>query len=54
MNDIGMVKSVTGTSMNLNTRPGQGCDKPVATKGSASPGGTKPPKPAEVAVSMPK
>ena len=51
--DIGSVKGVTGTSMNLNTQPGYGGEKPMATAGTASPGGTKPAKPAEKPVPMP-
>ena len=53
-NDIGSVKGVSGSSMNLNTEKGQGCTKPSASGGSASPGGTKPSKPAEAPVAMPK
>lgn len=53
-NDIGGVTGVRGTSMNLNTQPGQGNQKPSATAGSANPGNTKPSKPADGAVPMPK
>jgi hypothetical protein len=52
-NDIGSVRGITGKSTELNTRGGQGCDKPVFA-GSANPGGTKPEKPAEKSVPMPK
>ena len=51
---IGNVKGVSGTSMNLNTHKGEGCQKPSTSAGSASPGGTKPSKPAEAPVPMPK
>ena len=51
---IGNVKGVSGTSMNLNTQKGEGCQKPSTSAGSASPGGTKPCKPAEAPVPMPK
>lgn len=54
MDDIGSVKSVNGTSMNLNTQAGQGAQKPMPTAGSADPGGTKPPKPADAPVPMPR
>ena len=53
-NDIGSVKGVSGSSMNLNTQKGEGCQKPSTSAGSASPGGTKPSKPAEAPVPMPK
>lgn len=53
-NDIGDIKSVNGTSMNLNTQPGQGTNKPSATAGKANPGDTKPSCPAEPAVPMPR
>lgn len=53
-NDIGSVKGVTGNSTCLNTQPGQGTQKPSPTAGSVNPGDTKPPKPADGAVPMPK
>lgn len=53
-NDIGDIKSVNGTSMNLNTQPGQGTMKPSSSAGKANPGDTKPSTPAEPAVPMPK
>lgn len=53
-NDIGSVKGMTGTSMNLNTQPGQGTQKPMPTAGKMNPGDTKPSKPADGAVPMPK
>lgn len=53
-NDIGGVRGVTGTSMNLNTQPGEGGMKPSASAGTSDPGKTKPPKPAENPVPMPK
>jgi hypothetical protein len=52
-NDIGMVKGVTGTSMGLNTQAGMGGQKPSAA-GNANPGGTKPSKPADAPVPMPR
>lgn len=52
-NSIGDVKGVTGNSTALNTQAGQGAMKPSAS-GNASPGGTKPAKPADAAVPMPK
>ncbi len=51
--DIGSVKGVMGTSMALNCQPGYGTVKPSAM-GNASPGGTKPSKPPEAHVPMPK
>ena len=53
-NEIGNVRGVSGTSMNLNTQPGQGTQKPSPSAGTENPGGTKPPKPAEGPVQMPK
>jgi len=53
-NDIGTQKGISGTSMNLNTQPGQGTQKPSATAGKADPGGTKPPAEKDDAVPMPK
>ena len=52
-NDIGSVKGVMGHSTALNNQAGQGTVKPSAA-GTESPGGTKPPKPPEAAVPMPK
>ena len=52
-NDIGSVKGVSGTSMALNTQAGEGSMKPSAS-GKDSPGGTKPDRPADKAVPMPK
>lgn len=54
MDDIGSVKGINGTSMNLNTQKGQGTVKPSASAGMASPGGTKPTRPGEAPVPMPK
>ncbi len=51
--DIGSVKGISGTSMALNVQPGQGTQKPSAM-GNSNPGGTKPSKPAEGHVPMPK
>jgi hypothetical protein len=52
-NDIGSVRGVSGHSTALNCQAGQGTQKPSAA-GNASPGGTKPPKPADGSVPMPK
>ena len=54
MNEIGNVKGITGTSMNLNTQKGEGGQKPMVSAGTSDPGGTKPPKPAQESVPMPK
>ena len=53
-NDIGSVKGINGTSMGLNTQPGQGTTKPSATAGKSDPGGTKPSMPSEPSIPMPK
>lgn len=52
-NDIGNIGSVNGSSTALNSQRGCGAMKPSA-KGNDSPGGTKPSKPAETSVPMPK
>lgn len=52
-NDIGSVRGIMGNSMALNGQPGQGTQKPSAA-GRDNPGGTKPDKPAEGPVPMPK
>ena len=52
--DIGTIKSINGTSMNLNNQPGMGTQKPSASAGKADPGGTKPPMEKDGAVPMPK
>lgn len=52
-NDIGSVRGITGNSMALNCQSGQGTQKPSAS-GNASPGGTKPSRPADGPVPMPK
>ena len=52
-NDIGSVKGVMGNSLALNGQKGEGAQKPAAS-GSGNPGNTKPPKPAEGSVPMPK
>ena len=52
-NDIGSVKGTRGTSMEYNTQPGCGGQKPMPT-GKSNPGDTKPPYPAPGAVPMPK
>jgi len=52
-NDIGNVRGISGNSMALNCQAGQGTQKP-APAGNPSPGGTKPPKPADGYVAMPK
>lgn len=51
--EIGNVKSITGCSTALNGQAGQGGQKPSAS-GNASPGGTKPDKPAPAPTPMPK
>lgn len=53
-NDIGSQTGIGGTSMALNNQKGQGTVKPSGTSGNANPGGTKPDKPAEAGVPMPK
>ena len=53
-NEIGTQTGISGTSMALNTQKGYGAVKPSATAGSSSPGGTKPDKPADAAVPMPR
>lgn len=52
-NDIGSVRGITGTSTALNTQSGQGAVKPSA-QGKENPGMTKPDKPADAPVPMPK
>lgn len=52
-NDIGSVRGISGNSMALNGQSGQGTQKPMPA-GSGNPGNTKPPKPAEGSVPMPK
>lgn len=52
-NTIGDVKGTTGNSMSLNGQAGQGANKPSAS-GAGNPGGTKPSKPVEAPVPMPK
>jgi hypothetical protein len=41
-NDISNIKSINGTSMNLNTAPGCGANKPMEKAGTSNPGNTKP------------
>jgi hypothetical protein len=53
-NTIGDVRGVSGTSSNLNSQPGQGTQKASAGAGTSNPGGSRPPKPADGAVPMPK
>lgn len=52
-NDIGSVKGVSGCSTALNTQRGEGAMKPSAS-GNTSPGNTKPPRPTDCSVPMPK
>lgn len=52
-NDIGSVRGITGHSTALNCQSGQGGQKPSAS-GTQSPGNTKPPKPADGSVPMPR
>ena len=51
--DIGSVRGVSGNSMALNGQAGCGAQKPKAS-GGGDPGGTKPAKPADGPVPMPK
>jgi hypothetical protein len=53
-NTIGDVKGTTATSVGLNNQAGQGTQKPIFGGGNANPGGTKPDKPADGPVPMPK
>ncbi len=53
-NDIGNVRGISGTSVALNNQSGQGTIKPSPTSGNSNPGGTKPSKPAQNSVAMPK
>jgi hypothetical protein len=51
----GNIKSINGSSMGLNgAPPGDALTKPSASGSSHNPGGTKPNKPAEAPVKMPK
>ena len=52
--DIGDIKSINTSSMALNTQAGDGAQKPMTKGGKDNPGDTKPPKPAEGHVPMPK
>jgi hypothetical protein len=52
-NTIGDVTGIKGTSIALNNQRGDGAQKPVAS-GNDNPNDTKPPKPAEAPVVMPK
>ncbi len=52
--EIGSIKSIQGTSMNLNTQKGEGAQKPMPSGGTSNPGGTKPDKPECGPVKMPK
>ena len=52
-NNIGSVSGINGTSIALNTQPGQGTMKPSAS-GKSDSGNTKPPFPADKPVPMPK
>lgn len=54
MSNIGTVTGITGTSMNLNSQANLGGEKPNPSAGTADPGKTKPPKPAEKPVPMPR
>jgi hypothetical protein len=53
-NTIGNFSGISGNSTCLNGQPGQGTQKPNPTGASSNPGGTKPAKPADGAVPMPK
>ncbi len=52
-NDIGTQTGIGGSSMALNTQKGEGGMKPSAS-GNHNPGNTKPPKPTDNPVPMPK
>jgi hypothetical protein len=54
MDQIGDIKSINGTSVQLNNQPGQGGVKPSASGGKADPGGHKPERTKEEPVPMPK
>jgi hypothetical protein len=47
------IKSVMGTSMNLNTEKGFGGHKPSASAGTSNPGGTSPGKEMDGSVPIP-
>lgn len=47
------INSLNGYSTALNSQPGQGTQKPTC-QGKQNPGDTKPPKPADAYVPMPK
>jgi hypothetical protein len=51
--EIGSVKGISGNSMSLNGQAGQGAVR-AKPAGNGSPGGTKPSKPGEASVPMPK
>lgn len=53
---VGDISSVKGSSMALNNQRNVGCEKPSATAGSHSPGGTRPERVNEspMPVPMPK
>jgi hypothetical protein len=51
--EIGSIKSVRGYSTELNGQSGCGGQKPAFT-GRENPGNTKPPRPADGPVPMPK
>lgn len=53
MDEIGNVKGITGSSMALNNQKGDGGQKPSAS-GNHNPGMTKPDKPPQGEVPMPK
>lgn len=50
--DIGSVRGIMGTSMNLNTQKGEG-GKPEPKGGTENPGDTKPPRPETKPVPIP-
>ena len=52
-NDVGDIKEIRGTSMNLNTQAGQGAVRPEASAGKENPGDTKPKMPKEEHVKIP-
>jgi hypothetical protein len=52
--DIGNVKGMSGSSINLNTQKGSGGQKPEPKGGMHDPGGTRPPRHEDGKVPMPK
>jgi hypothetical protein len=53
-NEIGDVKSIKTTSMNLNSNPGTGANKPSPSAGTSDPNRTKPKREMNGSIPMPK